>query len=45
MPHLAQKVSAGVTWFPHWLQKGIHFTIRYDKHPCSGKMGEIGTPN
>jgi hypothetical protein len=22
-PHLPQKASAGPTWFPHWLQKGI----------------------
>jgi hypothetical protein len=23
-PHLPQYASAGVTWFPHWLQKGIY---------------------
>src|SRR5579862_1952383 len=37
-PHLAQKTSAGSTWFPHWLQKGIRNLIRYANTECSGKM-------
>ena len=37
-PHLAQKTSAGSTWFPHWLQKGIRNLIRYAKPECSGKL-------
>src|SRR4051794_32012736 len=35
-PQRAQNVSAPLTWFPHVLQKGIRYLIRYAKPNCSG---------
>src|SRR4051794_32598735 len=35
-PHLAQYESTGPTWFPHWLQNGIHYSIRKPRSVGSG---------
>src|ERR1035437_25281 len=34
-PHRPQKRSAGPTAFPHWLQNGICYFIRYSRTICS----------
>jgi len=36
VPQRAQKVSVLLTWFPHVLQKGIRYLIRYANPNCSG---------
>jgi len=37
-PHLPQKGCAADTWFPHWLQKGIRYLIRYARTACSSNL-------
>jgi hypothetical protein len=37
-PHWRQYASVAPTWFPHWLQNGICYLIRYANARCSGKQ-------